>query len=277
MTDHLFDRVRESNRQSADAWTRWTTHRDHVMAVLRQVPPGARRLCLLGAGHLHDVVMSELSSRYREMALVDVDDQTVTHAVSRTAPDASCVCHIAPSTDLTGVMDLLESIRTGGITADQLSEALARHECNVAGAPFDVTASLGLLTQLVQAVVGAGCPDDQLPRVVLALRNKHLRDLARLTSTGGTCVLVTDVVSSVTAPAILRTPETELATLMAELVAARNFFTGVNPYRIVAVLEDEPPFRDTVTGVRLSAPWLWDVTPDRQYLTCAIVFSRAFT
>ena len=85
---------------------------------------------------------------------------------------------------------------------------------------------------------------------------------------------MTDVVSSLTALALCETPEAHLTALMAQLVAARNFFTGVNPYRIVALLEGEPPFRDNVEDARLFAPWLWDVTPDRQDPTCAIAFRR---
>jgi len=273
MTRQLFDHICESNQQSAGAWTRWASHRAHVMAVLRQIPSHGRRLCILGAGHLHDVLMPALFAQYREITLVDIDEPTVRNAVARAAAEGSGICRVAPSTDLTGVMHLLESFRSG-TTADHVIEVLVQHECDIAGAPFEVTASLGVLTQLLQAVVGAGCPDDELPGVALALRDKHLRDLVRLTSPGGTAVLVTDVVSSLTVPALRETPEADLTVLMAQLVAARNFFTGVNPYRIVALLEGEPPFRDSVEEVRLLAPWLWDVTADRQYLTCAIAFRR---
>ena len=87
MTRQLFDRVCESNRQSAGAWTRWATHRDHVMAYLRQIPPDAWRLCLLGAGHLHDVLMPALFAQYREITLVDIDEPTVTNAVARAAAE----------------------------------------------------------------------------------------------------------------------------------------------------------------------------------------------
>lgn len=61
---------------------------------------------------------------------------------------------------------------------------------------------------------------------------------------------------------------------MASLVAARNFFTATNPYRIVALLEDAEPFRQLVTRVRIVGPWLWAMTTDRKHLTCAIVAER---
>jgi hypothetical protein len=86
--------------------------------------------------------------------------------------------------------------------------------------------------------------------------------------------LVTDIVSSATAPQLLHTNETDLEPEMARLIAAGNFFTGTNPYRIIAVLEDDPAFRQDVADVRLFDPWLWAVTPDRHHLTCAILAAR---
>jgi len=270
----LFERVRESNRQAADAWARWASHRSHVMAILRQLPPDMRRLCILGAGHLHDVALPELAEQYREIILVDIDKRTVTAALTRTEARAREACRVMPATDLTGVLELLEGAPAGVADANQVISALATHRTDLFGGPFDVTISLGVLTQLLQAIVDAGFPSDDVPRVSLALRNKHLRDLVRLTRPGGRCVLVTDIVSSATAPQLLHTTETDLEPEMARLVAARNFFTGANPYRIVAVLEDDPAFRSDVCDVCLCDPWLWTVTPDRHHLTCAILAAR---
>jgi len=152
--------------------------------------------------------------------------------------------------------------------------ALAAHQTDVSDSPFDVTVSLGVLTQLLQAIVDAGFAPEEVSRISVALRDKHMRDLVRLTRPGGICVLVTDIVSSMTAPQLLHIAETDLEPEMARLVAARNFFTGTNPYRIIAVLEDDPAFRNEVYDVCLFEPWLWAVTPDRHHLTCAILAAR---
>ncbi|BFU95575.1 MAG: hypothetical protein NTNFB02_22970 [Nitrospira sp.] len=270
----LIERVSESNRQAADAWARWASHRSHVMAILRQLPPDLCRLCILGAGHLHDVVLPELAEQYREIILADIDDRTVTAALTRTDARVRDACRVMPSTDLTGVLEQLEEVQTGVADADQVISALAIHQTDLPGSPFDVTVSLGVLTQMLQAIVDAGFAPDEVPRVSLALRDKHLCDLVRLTRPGGRCVLVTDIVSSTTAPQLLHTTETDLESEMGKLVAARNFFTGTNPYRIVAVLEKDPTLRDAVCDVRLLNPWLWAVTPDRHHLTCAILAVR---
>jgi hypothetical protein len=120
--------------------------------------------------------------------------------------------------------------------------------------PFDVVLSAGVLTQMI------------LAGDTLALRDKHLGDLVALSR--GRIVLVTDVVSSTTAPSVLRA--TDLEAEMAALVGARNFFTGANPYRLAALLEAD----QRVCDVELHDPWLWRVTADREHLTCAITARR---
>src|SRR4029077_15521554 len=130
------------------------------------------------------------------------------------------------------------------------------------------------LTQLLQSVHDAFLPLADVVPVVLALRDKHLADLVHLTRPGGTLVLVTDVVSTTTAPELAEATPAELEERLAALVASGNFFTGTNPYRIVALLEEDERFRKLVSDVRLVKPWLWHVTADRQHLTCAIVARR---
>ena len=277
-TSRLVERVIESNRQATDARDRWAPHRSHVMAVLQRVQPNMRRWCILGAGHLHDVALSELigrgREREREISLVDVDEGTVTAALTRADARTKQACRIVSATDLTGVLELLDHVTAGTVDANRVMAAIAAHVTEVPGAPFDVTVSLGVLTQLLQASVDAGFPQDEVPRLALALRDKHLRDLVRLTRPGGMCVLITDVVSSATAPQLLHTAERDLEHEMARVIAARNFFTGANPYRIVAVLEDDEMFRGDVCHVQLCDPWLWAVTPDRHHLTVAILATR---
>ena len=91
-----------------------------------------------------------------------------------------------------------------------------------------------------------------------------------MTGLAGRAVLVTDVVSTSSAPELHGLAPDELEPAMAALVAAGNFFTGTNPYRVVAVLEDDP----SVTDIALHDPWLWAVTPDRQHLTYAVTWRQ---
>jgi hypothetical protein len=263
------DRIRESNRQALDAGERWASHREHVMAVLAGASDSDKSLCLLGAGHAHDVRLAELRRRYATVTVVDIDEDTIARALVRDALDPAEYRVVAPI-DLTGILDAIANRADAG----QLLRVLAADRCRIPGAPFDVTVSLGALTQLLQAVLDSDLDRHDVTRVSLAVRDKHLRDVVDLTKPGGTAILITDVVSSTTAPALRSTPPQNLEAEMARLVSAHNFFTGVNPYRLVALLEEDPRYRNRVSTVRIVGPWLWAVTADREHLTCAIVADR---
>jgi len=244
------------------------------MALLKG-PASASSLGVLGAGQLNDVRLDELLRRYRTVTLVDVDVDTVRAAVIRHGVVESDACRVHAPVDLTGILDVLPTgSADSGIGVEALLGKVAAHHSDVRGRPFDLTASLGALSQLHQSVVDSSLQRADVARVCIAVRDKHLRDLVQLTRPGGTVVLVTDVVSTVTAPDLPRVRPADLEGRMAELVAERNFFTGANPYRIVALLEEDDRFRNDVVRTRVVGPWLWAVTEDRQHLTCAIVAER---
>jgi hypothetical protein len=266
--------VRESNRQGLDAWARFAVHRDRVQRILTTLAANGSSLCVLGAGNLNDLDLDRLLHRYQRVDLVDLDVDAVHEGLARQAASGTEAVRVHGPIDLRGILDRLPVGGRRGDGAAALVAALARHRCVVEGAPFDVTLSAGLLTQLLQAVVDSSLAPEEVVAVSLALRDKHLADLVHLTRPGGTLILVTDVVSTTSAPHLLDAAPADLEEQMAQLVAARNFFTGTNPYRIAAVLEDDQRFGGLVTEVRLLEPWLWQVTADRQHLTCAVLARR---
>jgi hypothetical protein len=263
----LVGRVRESNRQARDARDRWASHRARVMAVLDEAAPSGR-LALLGAGHLHDVDLDALLARHPEVTLVDLDPAPAEAAVRRAGPGGRA--HVVAPVDLTGALDLLAGVGDGSATLDVLGARLDAHLVDLPGAPFDATVSLGVLTQLMQAVIDGGVSAEHVPALSLAVRDKHLRDLVALTRPGGTCVLVTDIVSTTTAPELLDAGTDALEGHLARLVATRNFFTGTNPYRLVERFEA----RADIAAARWVGPWLWQLTADRAHLAAAVVAVR---
>jgi hypothetical protein len=267
--------IRESNRQSRDAWTQYSGHRARMTRILTTSLRSCSSLCILGAGNLNDLRLDQLLPVYAQVHLVDLDIAAVRAGLARQGLAQSAAIHVHGPIDLSGILDRLPTDHPDENTADSLRELLAHHRCIVPGWPFDVTVSAGLLTQLLQSIIDSSLPPRDLAPVSLALRDKHLADLAGLTRPGGTLVLVTDVVSATTAPQLLEAAPAELEDRMAELIASRNFFTGTNPYRILALLEEHDRFRDLVTDVRLLEPWLWRVTADRQHLTCVILARRS--
>ena len=275
MRDGFVASIRESNRQAAGSWGRVAGHRARVTELLTSLGGGGGRLCLLGPGRLTDVALAPLLATYRTIDLVDIDPASVDDGLMRQELVGCDAVRRHPALDLTGVLDRLPRLDQGsaagaGQAGDPLVARLRRDRCWVSGAPFDVTASTGVLTQLLQSVVESALEGEAADEVALALRDKHLADLVALTRTGGSFVLVTDVVSTTSAPYLLTLSPDRLEEAMSDLVAARNFFTGTNPYRICEILGGLAGVRD----VTLNAPWLWPVTPDRSHLTCAVVARR---
>lgn len=265
--------ITESNRQTRDGWARYASHRAMVHELITGRASDTAALCLLGPGNMNDVDARRLLAEFRRLHLVDLDMTTVRAAARRqgVGPHPGLVMH--DPTDLTGVLGLLDRSPTPDL-ADQVERVLAGHVTAVPGAPFDACVSTCVLTQLLQSVVDSTVPRERVPGVSIALRDKHLRDLVALTGPGGSVILVTDVVSTTTAPGLLTVDPAAMESEMARLVAAGNFFTGTNPYRIVALFEEDPWLCARLTDVRLAGPWLWSVTNDRQHLVVAVTARR---
>ena len=221
----------ESNSQSRDAWNRYAPHRARVTGLVMEALAPGDRLCVLGAGNVNDVDLAAVLTLAARVDLVDIDGAAMAAGVRRQHLDGD--------------------------------PRVSRHERDLSGeavpGTFDVVLSAGLLTQLIEP----GSPVED----TLALRDRHLAGMTRL---GRHVVLVADTVSTSTAPSLLGLGEGELEPAMAALVAAGNFFTGTNPYRIAALLEEGGAAED----VTLHDPWLWAVTPDRQHLTYALSWCR---
>jgi hypothetical protein len=233
----------ESNRQSRDAWARYGPHRALVTGLVTGLLPANGSLCVLGAGNLNDLDLPEVLVRAGAVELVDLDTEATDAAMRRQGVAGDERLRLKRR-DLSGLLG----------------------EAPPAGA-FDVVLSAGVLTQMLQSVVDAGLDPETTTAVTLQVRDRHLGDLARLTRPGGHAVLVTDTVPTSTASHLRDLEPGQLEPAMAALVAGGNFFTGTNPYRILAVLEEAG-----AAGVVLHGPWLWPVTPDRDHLTYAITW-----
>jgi hypothetical protein len=255
-------------------WKQFRPHRMHVTDLLTALSPPRGALCLLGAGGVNDVSLEPLLVVDRDIHLVDVDLPAMQAGVARQGLGKSSAVHLH-AIDLSGIAELLADAdlrRDRG--GKRMLESLAAHRCTIPGQPFDMTVSMGLLTQLIRSVVISELPPTVVSEVVIGLRDKHLGDLVHLTTRGGRIVLISDVVSTATAPELSRIPEVGLGAAMGALIARGNFFTGTNPYRLSSLLAGDPRFRDEVTDVHLHAPWLWHVRPQRQHLVYAITARR---
>jgi hypothetical protein len=267
----LADIHRTSNLQNQGAWERFTDHRLRVTKLVLDLTPHGGRICVLGAGNINDLDLRACLQRASAVHLVDLDASALEAGLRRQHLSGDPRIVIDAPVDLSGVLHLLPEPGNsrGGNSLETLIAALNRHDRLLEADRFDVVVSAGVLTQLCQSVVESALENQHSVKVRVRLRDKHLRDMVSLAWPDGAALLVTDVVPTSTAPQLLNMPEQELEGAMAEAVGDHNFFTGTNPYRISAVLEEDAWFYWRVHRVRMHDPWLWAVTEDRKHLTCA--------
>jgi hypothetical protein len=259
------------NRESREQWMAFTSHRSRVTALLLQAALGRQRpnLCLLGAGNCNDVDLAQLLVTYEAIHLVDCDSAALTAGVERQQLAGN------PSLVLDGGIDLLglPSEDPAAKPADVVS-AVARHPLPKDLGPFDVIASLCLLSQLIDAavLVAAGAEPLRL-ELIQAVRRRHLEMMVELLKPEGVGLLITDLVSSETAPRLQTLPDSQVATYVGQCIADRNFFTGLNPAVILELLKREPWFTSRISLCPPVSPWVWNLGP-RLYGVYAIQFCR---
>lgn len=260
------DLIQEQARRNTEAdaaWTLYAPHRQRVTQLLLNArPPTSERLCLLGAGNLNDLDLAALSSPFREIVLVDVDEVAVRRGLLRQGFAEDARVRVMAPTDVSGVFANLARMEQGQGVIDEAIDSclrtLAQSHSLGEQVHCDVVASVGLLTQLIDGVIrSVGESHPRLWELVSAIRTQHLRLMLELTMPGGAAVLVTEIVSSDSCPALLTVNEGGLPELLRQEVAARNFFTGANPAALQQLLRTEVGLAEQLSNTRFTEPWLW--------------------
>lgn len=244
-------RQRALNRQTAGAWQSYAGHRQHVTTLLVAGEPGTR-LCVLGAGNCNDLDLGTLATFYRSVTLVDLDTESVVSAVSRQSHGVRAQLDVRAPIDV-ALPGALHPLRND----------------------YDVVCSAGLLSQLIDSVARRELDLDAVVDEVKRVRAAHLSSMLDLLRPGGRGLLVTEMVSSDTAPQLTKTPVNALPQLMAQLATERNFFTGLNPFAIDLLLRKNPALARRISRTAFHPPWLWQLGPARSYLAYALSFQRA--
>lgn len=273
--NRIIDEHRQRNADSRGRWQCFAAHRRQVTDLLMRAAPGSPgRLCALGAGNCNDLELAELTGAFAEVHLVDLDGAAVSDGVAaQRLTDAGRV-HVHGGIDLSGCIDVLGGWAPAQPPADadvqRCLEAIHASPVPQLPSPFDVVASVCLLTQLFDSVsISLGSEHPRFMEMVTGLRLRHVRLLFELLQPGGTAILMTDFVSSVTCPALATTSERELPALAAKLINARNFFSGTNPAVLHGLFQTDVVVAPRVDRLEVSRPWLWDFGP-RTYAVCAI-------
>jgi hypothetical protein len=230
-----------------------------IAAIPAAVP--APTLAVFGAGNCNDLDLVKLRGRFSQIYLVDCDCEALRQGIERQGLTADPgICPLGPL-DLSGIAELTSAgSPSRPLENSQIDAALAAAATISVGHPCDVVASVCLLSQILEGLALALGPEH--PRyleLVQRLRHNHFRLLIEHLKPGGTGLLITDVVSSDTAPQIIGVQPLALPLLVRELIEQGNFFTGLNPTVIHALLVTDPLLASRVGDVAILAPWTWDL------------------
>jgi len=271
----------QRNTESVDGWHRFADHREQVMSLLLNLPgdvpdSGLRRICLLGAGNCNDIDLPQLMHRFAEVHLVDLDRDALIAGTRTQGVAQSEQIKLHVGMDVSGIVEHLGRWHTTPPRPGDYPAVVAHAQSAtipVAG-PFDVVASLCTVSQLIDAVMMAtGQPTQESITLALAVRDRHLELMEQLTQPGGHLVLITDVTSSATVPDLDVIPLEQLPIKLIEMINTRNFFTGLNPFALLARYRQDPVWESRAESAELSAPWIWNLGP-RQYVVCALTVRK---
>ena len=274
----LVKRQAEFNASSAVGWETYASNRQRVTGLLTvDAPAASRSLCVLGAGNCNDLDLPALLGVYREVHLVDLDEEALARGVARQglANHAGLLRH--RGLDVTGMFERMATWSADSAIGDEelaaCRAAPARQASQLSG-PFDVVGSTCLLSQLLLAV--AERPGQMHPRfldVLQGVRWGHLRLMLELLAPGGHGVLITDLVSSDSCPELRTVPDSAVAGLLNQSISAHNFYTGLNPAVLHSLLATDPLLSPQLTELAAIPPWRWDVG-SRVYAVCAFCFRK---
>ncbi len=279
--DRLSNEQSRRNIEADAAWTLYEPHRRRVTQLLinaRSQSSTATRLCLLGAGNLNDFDLTLLLAVFTEVVVVDVDIHSLERGLARQGFSNDRRIQVVAPADVSGIFAELSSIPPGQPANAELIErclmTLQQPPTLSSIGTCDIVASVGVMTQLIDAVVkSVGESHPRFWDVVSAIRLQHLLLMLQLTRGNGAAVLVTEVVSSNSCPALLSVNEADLGALLMKEIAARNFFTGTNPAALQQLLQTEPRLVSQLSRIEFSSPWLWQFIA-RTYAVYGVVLRK---
>ena len=276
MPNQILQEHQRRNFETRDARSAMSGHRARVTQLIREsCPDGPASLCVLGAGNGNDIELSELVRCFERIALVDLDAESLAHAVSNLG-DASASVDLHGGVDVTGLLETFSGWADRTVSERDAVEAIeiAQGTSSADIGEFDVVASTCLLTQLIDSVcmaMPAGHP--RFLELLLAVRNRHLGMIAELLNPNGIGILVSDFVSTKTAPELSAMSDSEIPNAAMHWIKNQNFFTGVNPFMLRSHYQTELGTAAMVEFRKMTRPWKWDMGM-KQFAVCALTVQR---
>jgi hypothetical protein len=140
--------------------------------------------------------------------------------------------------------------------------------------PFDVVLSPCVLSQTIDPVLRLLGPRHPARHpFAAALRRRHVRLISRLLKPGGRGILAIDLVSSAYRPDLSQAAPDDLPQVLRACLSAETHFLGLSPAAVTQTLQADP----TLSGLRLTCPWLWHLAIRKSFLVYAALFRKNST
>jgi hypothetical protein len=272
----LVDYHRKNNQATLARWDSFSEHRLRVTALALEAP--GQTLAVLGAGNCNDLDLLALAARFREIHLVDLDEEALRRAFDRQPDEVKRRLVLHAPVDLSGAFDRLAAFKSKPASPTEqarLPAAAVEKILQALPGPFDVVLSACMLSQLMHSCyVALGLQHPQLHLMAAALGLSHLRSLAALVAPGGTGLIVTDTISSETYALEELWGDRPPLQLLDELDRGNRTLTGTAPSFLRRILREDAEIAPLVTPPRLVEPWLWRFTEEMTFLVYALAFRR---
>jgi hypothetical protein len=279
ITTSITEEHARRNATTRERWDAMASHRARVMGLIAEARGGTgKTLCVMGPGNGNDIELAKLARDFEKIALVDLDEAALARAVARL--DENLVGNVRRycPIDLSGILPVLESwVRHRNPSHAEISgvmrTALAAPRPDVGA--FDVVASTCMLTQLIDSVYMAlPMEHPRCVELVMAVRNRHLEMILELLNPCGVGVLVTDFVTTETAPELAQLDELLLPRAATKWIEERSFYAGANPFAIRDYYNRSREPGPRAENAQVRGPWRWDIGAKR-LAVCAVTFRRS--
>jgi hypothetical protein len=268
--DRLLERQQRNNENTRALWEPMRAHRQRVTREIIRIGGGGR-LRVFGAGNCNDIDLERLLEAFEAIHLVDLDTASVESGLRNQGLEPDARIHVEGGLDFSGLSHALanDAPDLPAFTSD-LAEGVRRSFAE--GLPrADVVVSTCVLSQLIEGVAKAASGNGDAMARAVAVRDQHLDLLIGSTVSGGSALLIADLVSSDTAPELRTCPDAMLSKLRDALIARHNYFQGTNPHAIEQTVTRR--HAAAVTRLERRPPWKWSLG-ERVFLVNALRMER---
>lgn len=270
----VHEKQRVNNIHTLGNWDLFADHRQQIKRLIQSEEKARnKRICILGAGNCNDLDLKYLTSLFKEIHLVDIDESALMNGVRKQKVNGFPNIYVHGNIDLTGIYNDLEEWHYQRPNQQKITDCIMKangFDGIRIDRDFDIVVSSCLLTQLIQSITDTLIDCENELKLVFAVRNRHLHLLVELLSDNGKGIFVTDLVSSDTVPILSSVKESDLFNLMLDLIRSHNFFKGLNPFIIEQILRKDPK----INKLQFIHPWLWRISSSRTYLVYAFTMIK---